>query len=418
MDIFERMKKEETPLGKYANYGEGYFIFPELEGEIGPVMKFKGKEVICWSVNNYLGLANHSEIRKIDAQAAADWGLAYPMGARPMSGQTKYHAKLEEELAAFVEKESCFLLNFGYQGILSIIGALVNRNDVIVYDSDSHACIVDGVCLHQGKRFTFNHNDIKSIEKNIQRAEKVTNETGGGILVISEGVFGMRGNQGCIKEIVNLKKKYNFRLLVDDAHGFGVLGSKGIGAGEAQGVQEKIDIYFSTFAKSMASIGAFVAGEKEIIKYLQYNMRSQLFAKSLPMPLVIGGLKRLEMLRAMPELREKLWKNVNRLQTGLRESGFDIGTTNSCVTPVFFNGKTLEVVAMVKDLRETYGIFTSIVVYPVIPKGIILLRLIPTAAHEFEHIDRTIDAFKAIREKLEKGIYARIAKEISIKERL
>jgi len=418
MDIFERMKKEETPLGKYANYGEGYFIFPELEGEIGPVMKFKGKEVICWSVNNYLGLANHSEIRKIDAQAAADWGLAYPMGARPMSGQTKYHAKLEEELAAFVEKESCFLLNFGYQGIFSIIGALVNRNDVIVYDSDSHACIVDGVCLHQGKRFTFNHNDIKSIEKNIQRAEKVTSETGGGILVISEGVFGMRGNQGCIKEIVALKERYNFRLLVDDAHGFGVLGSKGIGAGEAQGVQGKIDVYFSTFAKSMASIGAFVAGEKEIIKYLQYNMRSQLFAKSLPMPLVIGGLKRLEMLRTMPELREKLWNNVNRLQNGLRESGFDIGTTNSCVTPVHFNGRTLEATVMVKDLRETYGIFTSIVVYPVIPKGMIILRLIPTAVHEFEHVDKTIEAFKAIREKLKKGVYARIAEEIATKERL
>ena len=414
MDIFERIKKEETPLGKYADYGEGYFIFPELEGEIGPVMKFKGKDVICWSVNNYLGLANHPEIRKVDTQATADWGLAYPMGARPMSGQTKYHAQLERELAEFTNKEAAFLLNFGYQGMVSIIATLVNRNDVIVYDMDSHACIIDGVSLHQGKRFTFKHNDIESIEKNIRRAEKVANETGGGILVISEGVFGMRGNQGCLKEIVALKEKCNFRLLVDDAHGFGILGNKGAGAGEAQGIQDEIDVYFSTFAKSMASIGAFVSGDRQIIRHLQYNMRSQIFAKSLPMPFVIGGLKRLEMLRSMPELREKLWQNVDRLQTGLRESGFDIGTTNSCVTPVYFQGGQLEAGALVRDLRDNYGIFTSIVIYPVIPKGMLLLRLIPTAVHDFEHIDRTIDAFRAIRKKLKDGTYKRIVKDIAI----
>ncbi len=418
MDIFERIRSQKTPLGQYADFGEGYFIFPKLEGEIGPIMKFQGKDVICWSINSYLGLANHPEIRKIDAQAAADWGLAYPMGARPMSGQTKYHEQLEEELAEFVQKEASFLLNFGYQGMVSIIGALVNRNDVIVYDMDSHACIIDGVSMHQGKRFVFKHNDIDSIEKNIQRAERITEETGGGILVISEGVFGMRGNQGCLKEIVELKKKYSFRLLVDDAHGFGVLGETGAGAGEAQGVQDEIDVYFSTFAKSMASIGAFVAGNKDIIRHLQYNMRSQIFAKSLPMPFVIGGLKRLEMLRTMPELREKLWENVNKLQSGLCENGFDLGTTNSCVTPVYLNGGALEAAPLVHDLREKYGIFTSIVVYPVIPKGMILLRLIPTAAHEFEHIDKTIEAFKAIREKLESGVYARMAEAIAVKEGL
>ncbi|MFV0530032.1 MAG: aminotransferase class I/II-fold pyridoxal phosphate-dependent enzyme [Flavobacteriales bacterium] len=418
MDIFERIRTQKTPLGQYADFGEGYFIFPKLEGEIGPIMKFQGKDVICWSINSYLGLANHPEIRKVDAQAAADWGLAYPMGARPMSGQTKYHEQLERELAQFVKKEASFLLNFGYQGMVSIIGALVNRNDVIVYDIDSHACIIDGVSLHQGKRFVFKHNDIGSIEKNIQRAEKIVKETGGGILVISEGVFGMRGNQGCLKEIVELKRKYNFRLLVDDAHGFGVLGETGAGAGEAQGVQNEIDVYFSTFAKSMASIGAFVAGDKDIIRHLQYNMRSQIFAKSLPMPLVIGGLKRLDMLRTMPELREKLWANVNKLQSGLRENGFDLGTTNSCVTPVYLHGEALEAAPLVQDLREKYGIFTSIVVYPVIPKGMILLRLIPTAVHEFEHIDKTIDAFKAIREKLESGVYARMAKVIADREGL
>ncbi|APD06032.1 glycine C-acetyltransferase [Flavobacteriaceae bacterium UJ101] len=418
MDIFERIRTQKTPLGQYADFGEGYFIFPKLEGEIGPIMKFQGKDVICWSINSYLGLANHPEIRKIDAQAAADWGLAYPMGARPMSGQTKYHEQLEEELASFVQKEASFLLNFGYQGMVSIIGALVNRNDVIVYDMDSHACIIDGVSMHQGKRFVFKHNDIESIEKNLKRAEKVAAENGGGILLISEGVFGMRGNQGCLKEIVELKKKYNFRLLVDDAHGFGVLGEKGIGAGEAQGVQDDIDVYFSTFAKSMASLGAFVAGDKDIIRHLQYNMRSQIFAKSLPMPLVIGGLKRLEMLRTMPELREKLWANVNKLQAGLRENGFDLGTTNSCVTPVYLHGEALEAAPLVRDLREKYGIFTSIVVYPVIPKGMILLRLIPTAVHEFEHIDKTIEAFKAIREKLESGVYARMAEAIAAREGL
>lgn len=418
MDIFERIRTQKTPLGQYADFGEGYFIFPKLEGEIGPIMKFQGKDVICWSINSYLGLANHPEIRKVDAQAAADWGLAYPMGARPMSGQTKYHEQLEEELAKFVQKEASFLLNFGYQGMVSIIGALVNRNDVIVYDIDSHACIIDGVSMHQGKRFVFKHNDIESIEKNLKRAEKMAAETGGGILVISEGVFGMRGNQGCLKEIVELKKKYNFRLLVDDAHGFGVLGKTGAGAGEEQGVQDEIDVYFSTFAKSMASIGAFVAGDKDIIRHLQYNMRSQIFAKSLPMPLVIGGLKRLEMLRTMPELREKLWANVNKLQSGLRENGFDLGTTNSCVTPVYLHGEALEAAPLVRDLREKYGIFTSIVVYPVIPKGMILLRLIPTAVHEFEHIDKTIEAFKAIREKLESGVYARMAEAIAVREGL
>jgi glycine C-acetyltransferase len=399
-------------LGKWASQAEGYFVFPKLEGPISNRMKFKGKEVITWSVNDYLGLANLPEIRKVDAEAAADYGSAYPMGARMMSGHTELHEQLENELADFVDKEAAYLLNFGYQGILSTVDTLVGKDDVIVYDVDAHACIVDGVRLHLGKRFTYKHNDVESLEKNLQRATKVAEQTGGGILVISEGVFGMRGEQGKLREIAALKKKYNFRFLVDDAHGFGTLGENGKGAGNEQGVQDEIDVYFATFAKSMASTGAFVAADKEIIDYLKYNMRSQMFAKSLQMQLVKGALKRLDLLRTRPEFKAKLWENVNALQNGLKEKGFDIGTTQSCVTPVYLKGSIPEAMALVKDLRENYGIFCSIVVYPVIPKGLILLRLIPTATHTLEDVQITLDAFAGIREKLENGTYKRLSESV------
>ncbi len=408
-DLFERIVKDKGPLGKWAKQAEGYYVFPKLEGEISNRMLFNGKEVITWSINDYLGLANHPEVRKADAEAAAEYGMAYPMGARMMSGHTKYHEQLEIECAEFVEKEAAYLVNFGYQGMVSAIDALVSKNDVIVYDIDSHACIIDGVRLHHGKRFTYQHNDIESLEKNLQRATKIAEETGGGILVISEGVFGMRGEQGKLKEIVALKENYNFRFLVDDAHGFGTLGQEGKGAGFEQGVQDGIDVYFATFAKSMAGIGAFFAADKEIIQYLQYNMRSQMFAKALPMAMVKGALKRLDMLRTMPELKRKLWENVDALQNGLKDNGFNIGKTNTCVTPVFLEGDIPEAMAMVNDLRENYGIFCSIVAYPVIPKGLLILRLIPTATHTLEDVKVTIEAFSAIRSKLEKGIYKRIA---------
>ena len=408
-DLFDRIHENKGPLGKWASQAEGYFVFPKLEGPISNKMKFKGKEVITWSVNDYLGLANLPEIRKADADAAAEFGSAYPMGARMMSGHTELHEQLERELAEFVDKESAYLLNFGYQGILSTVDTLVGKDDVIVYDVDAHACIVDGVRLHIGKRFTYKHNDVESLEKNLQRATKVAEQTGGGILVISEGVFGMRGEQGKLKEIVKLKSKYKFRFLVDDAHGFGTLGENGKGAGNEQGIQDQIDVYFATFAKSMASTGAFVASYKEIIDYLKYNMRSQMFAKSLQMQLVKGALKRLDLLRSRPELKEKLWKNVNALQNGLIKRGFDIGTTQSCVTPVYLKGSIPEAMALVQDLRENYGIFCSIVVYPVIPKGLILLRLIPTATHSIEDVEITLNAFAGIREKLENGTYKRLS---------
>jgi glycine C-acetyltransferase len=411
-DLFQRIHENKGPLGKWASQAEGYFVFPKLEGPIANRMKFKGKEVITWSVNDYLGLANLPEIRKVDAEAAAEFGSAYPMGARMMSGHTELHEQLEKELASFVEKESAYLLNFGYQGILSTVDTLVGKDDVIVYDVDAHACIVDGVRLHLGKRFTYKHNDVESLEKNLQRATKVAEQTGGGILVISEGVFGMRGEQGKLKEIVALKKKYNFRFLVDDAHGFGTLGENGKGAGNEQGIQNDIDVYFATFAKSMASTGAFVAANKEIIDYLKYNMRSQMFAKSLQMQLVKGALKRLDILRTRPEFKAKLWENVNALQNGLKKKGFDIGTTQSCVTPVYLKGSIPEAMALVKDLRENYGIFCSIVVYPVIPKGLILLRLIPTASHTLEDVQLTLDAFAGIREKLENGNYKRLSESV------
>ncbi|WP_312766438.1 pyridoxal phosphate-dependent aminotransferase family protein [Epilithonimonas sp.] len=409
MDIFERIKQNPGPLGQFADYAEGYYIFPRLEGPIGPRMKFQGKDVIFWSANDYLGLCNHPDVLEADAKAAAEYGMFYPMGARAMSGETDQHLQLERELAEFVQKESAYLLNFGYQGMVSTIDALISRNDVIVYDVDSHACIVDGVRLHAGKRFTYRHNDIASLEKNLQRAQKVTEETGGGILVITEGVFGMRGQQGKLKEICALKEKYGFRILVDDAHGFGTLGATGAGAGEEQGCQDKIDVYFSTFAKSMAGFGAFLAGNKEIIRYLKFNLRSQIFAKSLTMPMVIGGLKRLELLRTRPEIKAKLWENVNKLQGGLKNIGYNLGDTNTCVTPVFIQGGPMEAMMLAKDLRENYLIFTSVVSYPVIPKGMILLRLIPTASHTDSEINETLEAFEAIYKKLETGYYKNLA---------
>lgn len=408
-DLFERIQNNKGPLGKWASQAEGYYVFPKLEGELGPRMKFHGKEILNWSINDYLGLANHPEVRKADADAAAQYGAAYPMGARMMSGHTDIHEQLERELAVFVNKEAAYLLNFGYQGIMSAIDALVTKNDIIVYDVDAHACIIDGVRLHMGKRFTYKHNDLESMEKNLQRATKMATETGGGILFITEGVFGMRGQQGKLKEIVAMKEKYNFRLLVDDAHGFGTLGKTGAGAGEEQECQDGIDVYFSTFAKSMASIGAFLAGDKDIIDYLKYNLRSQMFAKSLPMIQTVGALKRLQLLRDNPSLKDKLWENVNALQNGLKEKGFNIGDTNTCVTPVYLEGSIPEAMVMVNDLRENYNIFLSIVVYPVIPKGIILLRMIPTASHTMRDIEETLTAFEAIREKLNNGTYKKVA---------
>lgn len=405
-DIFERLLKNYGPIGQHRDRAHGYFAFPKLEGEIGSRMKFRGNDVIVWSLNNYLGLANHPEIRETDANAAAEFGLALPMGARMMSGNSNLHEKLEAELAAFEGKEDAILLNFGYQGMVSIIDVLCSRHDVIVYDAESHACIIDGLRLHPGHRFVFKHNDIEDFEKQMQRATALVEKQGnGGILVITEGVFGMAGDQGNLKEITALKDKYSFRLLVDDAHGFGTLGKTGAGAGEAQGVQNKIDLYFSTFAKSMASIGAFVAGDHKIIDYIRYNIRSQIFAKSLPMPLVVGNLKRLELLKTRPELKQKLWDNALKLQNGLKERGFDIGKTDSVVTPVYMKGGVEEATAMVMDLRENYKIFCSIVVYPVIPKGHIIYRLIPTAAHNDEDITATLEAFTAVKKKLDNGDY-------------
>lgn len=405
MDLFAKFESRLGPIGDYAEKAPGYFAFPKLEGEIGNRMKFRGKEKIVWSLNNYLGLANHPEVRKADTDATAQYGLAAPMGARMMSGNSDKHEQLERELAAFVGKEDTMLFNFGYQGMVSTIDSLCSRRDVIVYDAESHACIIDGLRLHPGHRYVYKHNNVEDCEKQLQRATEKAAEQGGGILVITEGVFGMSGNQGKIKEIAALKSKYEFRLFVDDAHGFGTMGKTGAGIGEEQDCMDQIDIYFSTFAKSMASIGGFLAADKKILTFLRYNMRSQVFAKSLPMPIVMGNLKRLELLREKPELKARLWHNVNRLQNGLRDRGFNIGTTNTPVTPVLMAGGLFDATQLIHDMRENYNIFCSVVVYPVIPKGQIILRLIPTAAHTDEDIDLTLEAFSALREKLEKKLY-------------
>ncbi|MEO1253708.1 MAG: aminotransferase class I/II-fold pyridoxal phosphate-dependent enzyme [Bacteroidota bacterium] len=407
MDLFEKLLSDKGALGQYSYLDEdvNYYFFPKLEGEIQPRMKFKGKEVLAWSLNNYLGLANHPEVRKADTEATEKWGLGYPMGARMMTGNSDYHDQLEQELADHVSKPTGMLLNYGYQGIMSVIDALVDRKDVIVYDAECHACIIDALRMHIGKRYVFPHNDIENCKTQLKRATKLANDQGGGVLVITEGVFGMSGNTGKLDEIVKLKEQFDFRLLVDDAHGFGTMGDTGAGTGEFLNCQDGIDVYFSTFAKSMASIGAFIAGPTDIINHLRYKVRSQIYAKSLPMPLVIGGLKRLEMLRTMPELREKLWTIVNAIQSGFKERGFNIGSTNSPVTPVILKGDAIEACNMVVDLRENFHIFCSVVVYPVVPKGTVILRIIPTAMHSLEDVEETLNAFDSIKEKLNKGIY-------------
>lgn len=405
MDIFEKIKEKRGPIGQHSKWAHGYFAFPKLEGEIGPHMMFRGKEHLVWSLNNYLGLANHPEVRKADAEGAAEYGLALPMGARMMSGNSNNHEALEKELADFVGFEDAFLLNYGYQGMISIIDTLVDRHDVIVYDAEAHACIIDGVRLHQGKRYVYTHNDMDSLEKQLQRAEKLVEGTPGAILVITEGVFGMSGVQGNLKGIVALKEKYNFRLLVDDAHGFGTMGKTGAGTHEEQHCIEGIDVYFGTFAKSMAGIGGFVASSEQVVEFLRYNMRSQTFAKSIPMPMIVGLRKRLELLKTNPQLKAKLWEIVDALQNGLKELGFDIGKTNTPVTPVFMHGSLTEATNLIVDLRENYGIFCSIVTYPVIPKGVLMLRLIPTAAHSLDDVKRTLSAFSEVKEKLAEGHY-------------
>ncbi|TSJ42872.1 aminotransferase class I/II-fold pyridoxal phosphate-dependent enzyme [Mucilaginibacter corticis] len=410
MDLFDKITSSMGgPIGQHQKWSHGYFSYPKLEGEIGPHMQFNGKEHLVWSLNNYLGLANHPEIREADAKAAADYGMAYPMGARMMSGNSTHHEELENGLAEFVGKEAAFLLNYGYQGMVSIIDALINRNDVIVYDAESHACIIDGVRMHMGKRYVYQHNDLESCEKQLERATKLTEQTGGGILLITEGVFGMSGAQGKLKEIIELKKKFDFRILVDDAHGFGTMGKTGAGTHEEQDCIDGVDVYFGTFAKSMAGIGGFVAGDKFLIDFLRYNMRSQIFAKALPMPMVVGLKKRFELLKSQPQLRDKLWQIARALQTGLKERGFDIGVTNTMVTPVFLKGDLYEATALTRDLRERWGIFCSIVVYPVIPKGLIILRLIPTATHSMEDVQRTLDAYSEMGEKLKAGHYRETA---------
>lgn len=404
-DIFEKIQANRGPIGMHAKESHGYFTFPKLEGDIGPHMNFRGKEKLNWSLNNYLGLANHPEVRKADADAGANYGFAMPMGARMMSGNSNHHEQLERELADFVSKEDAILVNFGYQAVVSAIDCLVDRHDVIVYDAESHACILDGVRLHMGKRYVFKHNDIEDCEKQLQRATKLAQETGGAILLITEGVFGMRGDQGILREIVALKKQYSFRLFVDDAHGIGTLGKTGAGTGEEQGVQDDIDIYFGTFAKSFAMIGGFVASDAQVVEYLRYNMRSQIFAKAMPLPLVVGALKRLELMRTMPELKDKLWEITNALQSGLKVAGFEIGPTNSCVTPVYMNGSIPESTNLIYDLRENYNVFCSMVVYPVVPKGMIILRLIPTAVHTMDDVNYTIECFSKIVDKLKNGEY-------------
>lgn len=418
LDIFDRISRDSGgPIGQYREQGFGYYMFPRLEGELGPHMTFNGVECLNWSLNNYLGLANHPEVRKADADAAREWGLAYPMGSRMLTGHTRWHEELERKLAAFEKKEDAFLFNFGYQGIVSAIDSLLARHDVVVYDAECHACLLDGIRLHAGEKYKYRHNDIAHCEQIISRACAKAEEQGGGVLLITEGVYGMTGALGILDKIVALKKKYDFRIMIDDAHGFGVMGEHGRGTSEHFGVMDGIDLYIGAFAKSMASIGGFIAGPASIIGYLRFNMRSQMYAKALPMPFVMGNLKRLEIIDSPEgdELRRRLFIVTRALQDGFRKEGFDIGEAEACVTPVKVKGGISEATNVVKDLRENYKIFCSMVIYPVIPKGMIIFRIIATAAHTLDDVQRTLDAFKEIRKKLQEGYYSDEIAQMTVK---
>lgn len=397
MDLFDKLQGRPGPLGEFTSEGYGYYTFPKLEGPIGPVMKFNDKDVIVWSVNDYLGIGSHPEVQQTDIEAAQKYGYSAPMGARLMTGNSDEHEALEKELADFVHKPSALLLNYGYQGIMSVIHALVDRNDYLIYDELSHACIVDGKQLAMSDKSVFKHNDIESFEKQLKRAHKKSGPNSS-ILVVTEGVFGMTGDLGILREMIALKEKYPFRLLVDDAHGFGTLGKDGSGTGTQLGCHDGIDIYFGTFAKAVALIGAFVATEKRVVEFLKANVRSQIFAKSVPMPIVVSARKRLKLIREHPEWRDQLWKNTRNLRNGLLELGYNVLPSESPVTPVLTQGSTELCQTIMRKLREDHGVFVSGVTYPVVPKGTVLLRLIPTAAHTNEHIEQTLKGFDAIKE--------------------
>lgn len=396
MDLFDKLENRPSPLGPFTSAGYGYYTFPKLEGPLGPEMKFNGKDMVVWSINDYLGVGSNEKIKQIDAEATAKYSLSAPMGARLMTGNSDEHEALEKELAAFVHKEDAQLLNFGYQGIMSVIHALVDRNDYLIYDELSHACIVDGKQLAMADKSVFKHNDIESFKKQLYRAAAKKKDNSS-ILVVTEGVFGMTGDLGILPEIIKLKEEVPFRLLVDDAHGFGTLGHDGSGTGTQLECQDGIDVYFGTFAKAVALVGAFVASEPRVIQFLKANVRSQIFAKSLPMPIVATARERLKMIRQHPEWREKLWSNTLKLREGLIKIGYNVLPSESPVTPVLTQGSTDLCQDIMRIMREEHGIFVSGVAYPVVPKGVVLIRLIPTAAHNDEHIEKTLTAFEAIK---------------------
>jgi glycine C-acetyltransferase len=396
MDLFEKLENRPGPLGKFTSNGYGYYTFPKLEGPLGPVMKFNDKDVVVWSINDYLGIGNNEQVREIDTRVTQKYSLSAPMGARLMTGNSTEHEALENELADFVHKPDALLLNYGYQGIMSVIHCLVDRNDFLIYDELSHACIVDGKQLAMGETSVYKHNDIDSLEKQLKRATAKL-KPNSSILVVTEGVFGMTGDLGKLKEIIALKEKYPFRLLVDDAHGFGTLGDDGSGTGTHLGCQDGVDIYFGTFAKSVALIGAFVATEPRVREFLKANARSQIFAKSLPLPIVATARERIKLIRQNPQWREKLWENTLKLRNGLKDIGYNVLPSESPVTPVLTEGSTELCTTIMRELREEHGVFVSGVAYPVVPKGMVLIRLIPMATHTDKHIEKTLNAFEAIK---------------------
>ncbi|MCH9633796.1 MAG: 8-amino-7-oxononanoate synthase/2-amino-3-ketobutyrate coenzyme A ligase [Chlamydiae bacterium] len=400
-DLFHKCYQKE---GLFSNVREGkdnYYAQPILEGPLGPHMTFNGQKMIVWSINDYLGLAGHPEPTARAKEVLEAFGTAYPMGARLMSGFTQNHQTFEAKLAKFAQKESALLFNYGYLGVLGVITSIMGPRDTVIIDHDSHACIVDGAKLATTRRNqfrVFRHNDMDHLEKILK---SINQDRKGGILIVTDGIYGMTGEVAPLKEICALKEKYNARLLVDDAHGIGIMGATGRGTGEHLGVQDKIDLYFSTFAKCFAGIGGFVAGDKEIIEHITWNARPVIFAKNLPLIYSDSLSATLDVIEREPERREKLWEIATYMQRRFKEEGFDIGNTTSPITPVFLSISGLEAIKdAIHILREEFHIFASGVMYPVVPRGVFLLRLVPSCRHTFDDVNKTIEAFIQIKERI------------------
>lgn len=397
MLLLEKLEKKGSVLQKYINY-RGRLHHLELKGKVSNRMIFDNKEYIIWCLNDYLGLMHHPESIEAAAQATTQYGPSYPHSVRLTIGHSSAHDYLEQQLNTLMGYEDSMLVNLGYQGFMSIIDALTDRHDTIIYDQKCHACLIDGVRLHNGRKFAFKHNDINHLETQLQRARKTHNSKEGMIIVVVDGLYSMHGELAKLDEIVRLKKLYNFALFVDDSHAFGVFGKHGKGSPEHYGIEKEVDVYVSTFTKSFGNLGGFVSAKKPIIDFLRFATRSQIFSRSMPLPMVLSVSKNIEIFQREPERRERLWKNTNQFQEGLREMAINIGPSESPIVPIHINGNHQEGLKVFFDLREM-GIFSYIVAYPVVEKNTCLIRMVCTHNHTTIDIEQTLHAFKELKRR-------------------